>query len=354
LFREMGLVVTLILLNSPRLFGSNGEQALLDAAIHPAFDWDCGQAFISAFNMRAEDGQNLYRAFVEFLAGRYAKGGPVGGAIVSNEVDSQYVWGNAGEMPVAEYAREYCQAMRLAFLCGRRRAAKWRVYLSLDHYWRGLAHDVTQPLRYYPGRDMLDAIAHWSAAEGDFPWGVAHHPYPENLAWPDFWHDRSPDFTFSTPRITFKNLEVLPAYLAQPHLLHCGAPRRVIFSEQGFNSQGGALRGLTERMGEAGYVLAYLKARRQPTVDLMTHHAYLDNPREFGLNLGIRRYDAGHPAHIGEKKPIWYAVRDMDSPAEPARVASARAFIGEELFDYLLDPPLVRGERDTSRDGQFG
>ena len=44
----------------------------------------------------------------------------------------------------------------------------------------------------------------------------------------------------------------------------------------------------------------------------------------------------------------------MDTPEESAVVKKARSFIGEELFDYLLHPPLVYGDRDTSEDDAFG
>lgn len=355
---ERGVLVTLILLNSPRLFGSTGEQALLDTVIHPAFDWTCKDAFISAFDMQTEDGQRYYRAFVEFLAERYTRAdrlyGRVGGAIISNEVDSQYVWGNAGEMPVTQYAQEYTQAMRLAWICGQKHAGYFRVYASLDQHWCGSAHDIRHPLRYYEGRTVLEEIAACSARDGDFGWHVAYHPYPEDLRWPDFWNDRAVDFTYSTRKITFKNMEVLAAYLAQERFRYRNKPRRIIFSEQGFNSQDGPLMELTEQMGEAGYVLAYMKARNMPTVDMFMHHAYVDNPHEFGLNLGIRRYDPNAPMHAGEKKPIYDAVKDMDTDAENDRVEKARGFIGEALFDYLLDPPLVHGDRDLSKDNEFG
>ncbi|MEE1199812.1 MAG: DUF5722 domain-containing protein [Christensenellales bacterium] len=354
---RQGVLVTMILLNSPRLFGSTGEQALLNTCTHPCFDWNSEEAFISAFNMRTSEGQGLYRAFVEFLAERYTrpdgKYGRVAGAIISNEVNSQYIWGNAGEMDVADYAAEYALALRLAWLCGRKHCAHFRVYLSLDQHWCHDVHNPLYPLRYYPGRTLIEHLASHIQETGDFPWCVAYHPYPEDLRWPDFWHDRAPDFTFSTPKITFKNIEVLEAYLSQPHMRYRSMPRRIIFSEQGFNTQDGPLQSLTERMGEAGYVLAYLKARKMDTVDMMMHHAYVDNPREFGLNLGIRRYDPEAPHHAGEKKPIYDAIRDMETSEEPRRIKKARAFIGEALFDYLLNPPLTYGDRDTSRDNEF-
>ncbi len=355
---DNGILVTMILLNSPRLFDSTGEKELLEKCIHPGYDWNCSDAYISAFNMRTEEGQGLYRAFVEFLVERYTredrKYGFVGGAIISNEIDSQYVWGNAGEMTVAEYTAEYLQAMRQAWLCGRKHCAYFRVYLSLDQHWCGSMHNPRFPLRYYQGREVVENLAAHEKASGEFPWHIAYHPYPEDLRWPDFWHDRAPDFTFTTPKITFKNMEMLEAYLSQPHLLYRGTPRRIIFSEQGFNSHSGPLQSLTERMAEAGYVLAYLKARQMKTVDMLMHHAYVDNPHEFGLNLGIRRYDPNAPHHAGEKKPIYYAVRDMDTERETERVEKARAFIGAELFDYLLHPPVEYGDRDMSKDSEFG
>ena len=351
-------MMTMILLNSPRLFGSTGEKALLEACVHPRYDWACPNAYISAFDMETEEGQGYYAAFVSFLAERYTrpdrKYGHAVGAIISNEVNSQYIWGNAGEMPVETYAREYAQALRLAWLCGQRFCRHFRVYISLDQFWCGANFDPSQKNRYYSGRRMLELLAAYGREEGDFPWNVAYHPYPEDLRWPDFWHDRAPDFTFSTPKITFKNMEVLEAFLSQEAFLYQGAPRRIIFSEQGFNSQNGPMRELTERMAAAGYVLAYLKARKMKTVDLFTHHATVDNPHEFGLNLGMFRYDPDAPSHLGEPKPIFESFAAMETDREAGAVEKARAFIGPALFDFLLDPPLLYGERDTSQDDAFG
>ena len=351
-------MTTMILLNSPRLFGSTGEKALLDICIHPRYDWNCSNAYISAFNMETEEGQEMYMAFVSFLCDRYTrpdgKYGLAVGAIVSNEVNSQYVWGNAGEMPVEEYTAEYAQALRLTWLCGQRYASFFRVYISLDQFWCGTNFDPSQKTRYYCGRRMLELLAKYGCEDGDFPWDVAYHPYPEDLRWPDFWHDRAPDFTFSTPKITFKNMEVLEAFLSQEAFLYKGAPRRIIFSEQGFNSQNGPMQALTERMAAAGYVLAYLKARKMKTVDMFTHHATVDNPHEFGLNLGMFRYDPKAPHHIGEPKPIFESFAAMETEKESETIENARNFIGPELFDFLLNPPLLYGERDTSQDGAFG
>ena len=355
---EMGLITTLILLNCPHGFGCSGkDKRLLDIAVHPDYDWNFHDAFISAFNVEQEDGLGYYGAFVEFLAERYTRSdrryGFAPGMIISNEVDSQYVWGNAGDKTCREYFEEYTQAMRHAWHCARKHYANMRIYTSFDHYWDGLCHNVTQPTRYYPSRQCVEEIARCCRRDGDFDWNVAFHPYPEDLSWCNFWMDRSPNFTFSTPRITFKNMEMLEAYMGQPHMRYRGAPRRIIFSEQGFNSRGDGLKEITEEWAAAAYVLAYMKARKMKTLDLFTHHAYRDNPHEFGLNLGVRRYDPDAPGGLGECKPIYYAIEDMDTEREPERIEKARKVIGEALFDYLLDPPIQTGERDNSLDGDF-
>jgi hypothetical protein len=348
---QRGAVVTAILLNAPKLFDSSKEEALLKQIVHPGYDWESKSTYISAFPMSTSQGQGFYKAFVEFLVERYAredaKYGRMCGMIISNEVNSQYIWGNAGEMEVGDYAREYTTAMRLAWLCAKKHYSNFRIYVSLDHLWT-ITFDPKYPRRYYKGRDIIDHLNRYSKLEGDFDWNVAYHPYPENLMYPDFYNDRSVTFDFATPRITFKNIEMLPAYLSQKEYLYKNLPRRIILSEQGFNSKGDAF---SEKQGAAAYCLAYQKVKRLSTIDLMTHHAYLDNPYEFGLNLGIRRRNAD--GTIGEAKPIYYMMKDMDTEKEEERIAWTRQFIGEELYDSLLSPQIIYGEADKSKETEF-
>ena len=49
---------------------------------------------------------------------------------------------------------------------------------------------------------------------------IAHHPYPENLFECRFWRDKTATLKPDTPRITFKNIELLPQILKQPELLY--------------------------------------------------------------------------------------------------------------------------------------
>ncbi|NLV74946.1 MAG: hypothetical protein GXY52_09765 [Chloroflexi bacterium] len=342
-------------INGAFLIGERADAEVVEIIQHPKYDYDFPAAYMSAFNVRTEEGLDHFCACTDFLVERYSREDRRYGWCLSfemgNEVTSQYIWNNAGEMSCEQFMEEYTTIMRLAWLLSRKHYANFRIHTSFDQYFSG-RHVPAEPRRYYGMRECIDNIAKYCARDGDFPWNIATHPYPENLSFPDFYHDREPTFAFTTRRVTFKNLEVMPAYMAQEHLLYRGQPRRILFPEQGFNSRDNET--YTELEGAHGYCLAYLKIRQQPTIDLFLHHSYMDNPWEFGLNLGIRRFggqDANGKYIAGEPKPIYYVMRDMDTPAETQRVAEARAFIGEELFDALLSPPKVTEDIDRSREG---
>lgn len=341
--------LSLILLTSPRLFGGDNNPLLNSMAIHPNYD---KEGFISAFNMHTEDGVAYYGAFLDYLASRYmredAQYGRITGFILSNEVDAQWIWGNAGEMPVEDYVKEYTGALRLAWQTAQKYYSEGRAYISLTHLFN-ISFDPAKPLRFYKGREVLEHLNSNALRDGNFGWNVAYHPYPEDLRYPDFWNDRTTSFDFSTPRITFKNIEVLPAFMAQEHLLYRGEPRRIIFSEQGFNSYDAA----SEELGFAGYCLAFKKIEKQPTIEAFIFHSYADNKHEFGLNLGLRR-SSDDPDVLGEAKPAWYAFRDMGTEREAAAIEKAKAIIGEQVWNQILNPQVLAGIRDTTKENEFG
>ena len=343
---------TAILLNAPRLFDSRKEEALLKKVIHPDFEWDREDAFISAFPMENEESRGYYEAFVSFLAERYmrddARYGRLTGFIVSNEVNSQCVWGNAGQKTVEDYVREYTKALKLTWETSHKYWEQAEVYVSLDHFWQECFRPL-EPLSTYPGRTVIDLVSDYAKEMGDFGWGVAYHPYPEDLNYPDFYNDRIPTFYFDTKIITFKNMEVLHEYFGQERLLYQGERRPIIFSEQGFHA---GTSHFTENQGAAAYVLAYQKMKKLPGILWMTHHAYVDNLHEFGLHLGIReRNEDGTP---GRKRPIYYVIRAMGTEEEAWFVQWARTFIGEELFDSLLTPVVHAEDSDKSVETEFG
>jgi hypothetical protein len=136
-------------------------------------------------------------------------------------------------------------------------------------------------------RPLLDLFAELAAGEGDFEWGVAYHPYPQDLRNPDTWKDADVSMDFETPYITPKNLEVLPAYLTQPRFLYQGkTPRAILFSEQGFNTP--TLGQEDQRRQVAGLIYTFRKLPQLPTVEAWHLHRYQDMPDgEGGLRLGI-------------------------------------------------------------------
>jgi Family of unknown function (DUF5722) len=190
--------------------------------------------------------------------------------------------------------------------------------------WTTSGTFADQPLRYYRGRDIVDGLAARCASGGDFDWSVAFHPYPEDLSKADFWNDGSATDAFETPRITFKNLEQLPAYLDQPRLRYQGRRRAIILSEQGFHSEP-TPEG--EEVQAAAYALAYEKVARTEGIESFILHAHVDHRDEFDLNLGLWRRDpeSADPNAPGSPKPIHAVFRDIDGPRQAELVAWARS-----------------------------
>ena len=236
-FTEAGINVTPIVLNYfPR--DAPTDDPLLD----PRTDRKEAPNTLAAFNLSTERGARLYRAVFLFLAKRYsepdARYGRVSGFIVGNEIQSHWHWYNLGRVGKEELTRQYADALRLAWLAVRSVHSGLRVYVSMDPHWSS-AYEA--PDRTMPGRYLLDRLNALGKSEGDYDWHVAHHPYPEGLFDPVFWDDEEAGLGFDTPLITFKNLEVLTAYLKLPDQQYRSpangraVTRRVILSEQGFN-----------------------------------------------------------------------------------------------------------------------
>ena len=57
---------------------------------------------------------------------------------------------------------------------------------------------------------------------------------------------------------------------------------------------------------------------------------------------------------MGERKPIFESIRDMDTEREAERIRISREFIGADLFDYLRNPPLTHADTDDSLATDFG
>lgn len=328
---DHGVVVYLILLvyESPR---AEVNRLLL----HPRYD-RAAPNHLGAFNTETEEGRLWLRATIEFLSQRWSRPdqqfGRAAGYIVGNEVNSHWWWSNMGRVTMQEFANDYLRALRLIHGAVRRNAPWARVYVSLDHHW-GIRYPAGDETQCFAGKELIDYLARTarSESEGDFDWHLAYHPYPENLFEPRFWNDQSALQTPDTPRITFKNLEVLTQYLQREELLFEGKPRRVILSEQGFHTPDGPDG---EAIQAAAYCAAYRKVAALDGVDAFILHRHVDHPHEGGLRLGLRRFLPGE-REPRPAKLIYECFRRADGPGWEGAFQFALPIVGIDKWEKIV------------------
>jgi hypothetical protein len=325
---DAGVNVSLILL----AYANNNPAR--DVLLHPWYDASAPNK-LGAFNVRTAEGVKWLRAAMEFLAERYSRPdaahGQVWGYIVGNEVNSHWHWYNLGNARPDLVAQEYEKAVRLVHLAVRKFSPSARVYLSLEHHWN-VAYERNQ-FRTCTGRGLLEDFNRFAQMNGNYDWHLAFHPYPENLNNPRTWEDKSATPTPDTPRITFRNLHLLPAYLSQPDLLYYGQHRRIILSEQGFNSLG-TLESELEQA--AAYCYAYRKVEAIAGIDSFIYHRHVDHSHEGGLNLGLWRRQPDSIATPASQKPIYRAFQAADTVEWPAVFDFALPIIGIKRWDEIM------------------
>ncbi|WP_147304702.1 DUF5722 domain-containing protein [Thermasporomyces composti] len=327
---DNGQVVNLILL----VYRSSNPNSAAHVLIHPDADLENGGP-VFGFNTVTAEGVAYFTAAMEFLAQRYTREdqayGRAVGFIVSNEVDAQWTWSNSGDKTLEEFLEAHSRAVRIVWQATRKAYTGARTYISLTHCWTtvcGANPDPERPTRYYKGRDVIDVLNAMTKRTGDFPWYVAYHPYPENLFDPAFWEDESALPSFDTPRITFKNIEVLPEYLAQPELTYQGERRRVILSEQGCHTPDDSEAG--EKLQAACYAYAYYKIRFLDTIDAFILHRHVDHKQEGGLRLGLWTWDEERPegSPPGRRKYVYDVFRLIDTARSTQVTEFAKEIVG--------------------------
>ncbi len=326
---DHGVVVTLILL--PYQTANPVVNRIL---IHPLCITNAPN-HLGNFNTVTDEGRRWLTALLEFCAERWSRPdqqyGRVSGYILGNEVNSHWWWANMGRVSMTEFADDYLRTLRLANTAIRRESSWARVYISMEHHWN-IHYAAGDDHQTFPGRAFLDYFARQARAGGDFDWNIAYHPYPENLFEPRFWNDKTATTNvLTTPRITFKNLELLPAYLRRPELLYDGQPRHIILSEQGFHTPAGPDG---ETIQAAAFCYAYKKIERLDGIDAFILQRHVDNAGEGGLLFGLR----GNQPRAGDphpKKKIYDCFRAADTPQWPAAFAFALPIIGLTNWDEV-------------------
>lgn len=316
---ERGWMVSAIVLLPPVRQAPAG--AWIREAAHP--DADPGAAFVMP-NFTTRAGANAWAAAMDFLTERYSR--PDGGYgrvhhwIMHNEINSGFFWTSAGNKTSITYLDLYQKSMRVASLLARQYDPNAKPFISLDHCWT-----ARPDTRCHAARDLLDHLADFSRKEGNFPWGIAFHPYPQDIANPRTWLDSQATFDFSTPFLTYKNIEVLDAWARQPRVMFRGTPREIQLTEQGLNSPDYQESTLADQA--AGMAYAWKKIEPLTTITAFQYHLWADDHGEGGLRLGLRKF-ADDPADPHGTKPIWNLYKAIDTPDWDAASQFAKPILG--------------------------
>jgi hypothetical protein len=320
-----GWMVSAIVLMPPVRDAPPG--AWIREAAHP--EADPGGIFVLP-NFTSREGVNAYAAAMDFLTERYARPdgayGRVHHWIMHNEINSGFFWATAGAKTLTTYMELYQKSMRVACLLARQYDPNAKPLISLDHCWT----HCPDP-RAYPARGLLERLAAFSRKEGDFPWGIAFHPYPQDIANPRTWEDAQARFDFDTPFVTFRNLEVLDAWAERPDVAFRGRePREIQFTEQGLNSPDYSERSLRDHA--AGLAYAWQKIKRMKHATAFQYHLWTDEPSEGGLRLGLRKFadDPGDPRGF---KPAWHLFQALGTDREEAACRFALPVTGLAAWD---------------------
>lgn len=297
---------------------------------HPGY---LPEGHYSMANMSSKEGFEYYAAIMDYLAHRYSlPGKPYGHIdhwIIHNEVNAGWVWTNMGKVPPLIFMNEYQKSMRMVYYLARKYNSTSKVFISLTHYWA----QFNDP-HFYRGSELMDILLDYSKKEGDFDWAVAIHPYPQNLFNPKSWLDKKVDYTFNTPMITFKNVEVIDKWVEQPYTLYKGKYIRPIwFSEQGLNSLDYSNVRLEEQA--AGMAYAWEKLKRLKNVEAFQYHNWVDNKREGGLRIGLRRFPEDSAAPMGVK-PIWDVFKAAGTNQEAEAFRFAKKIIGISDWEEIM------------------
>ena len=321
------IVNAIVLIAPERSFADKAAGRLFE---HPDFD---PAGIYTMPNMTTLESLNLYAAAIDFLAERYSrpdkKYGRVYHWIAHNEVDAGWVWTNAGIKTPLRFMDIYIKSMRLLYYTARKYSPHPEVFITLTHYWQSRHNEYC-----YPSAQLLELLVDYTQAEGDFKWGVAHHPYPQSLFEPKSWLDDQATIDYDTPQITFKNLEVLDAWIKQPRALYQGKIKRTVFlSEQNPNSKDYSEEALREQAAGMAYAMKKLEAC--DGIDAYQMHGWFDQRAEGGLRIGVRRFmdDETDP---GGRKPAWFVFQAFGTDREDEVFEFAKDIIGIDDWDQVI------------------
>ena len=280
-------------------------------------------------NMTTAKAFNLSAAALEHMASTHCYSGKrISHWIMHNEVDFANEWTNMGSQPMLRYIDRYIKSMRICYNIVRQYDQNASVLASYTHNW-------TKADGAYAPKVMLEKTVEYSNAEGDFRWGVAYHPYPQDLTKPAFWvNDTQATYSMDSKYITFKNLEVLDAWIKQKANLYKGTTKRLLsLSEQGTNSPSYSESDLA--LQAAGGSWAWKKVSKLDGIDAIQWHNWADNKAEGGLRIGLRTFDEGSVQSM-TPKPVWYVWKAAGTAEEDTVLDQYKTTLGIIDWDSIL------------------
>ena len=302
------MVVSAIVLIRPSANDAAGA-----ALNHPEAD---GGIYVMP-DLTTRRGAQVYAFVLDRIAERYrhpqrASGG-ISNWIVHNEIDFHSVWTNMGRQPPELATETYYRSLRMVHNAARQHYPHARTFASLTHHWNAPAE---RSVRRLAPRELVESLQRFSQREGDFAWGVAYHPYPEDLFAETAWNDTRINDTLDTPLITIQNLGVLDRFLRQPRMRSSeDEPRPVLLSEQGFHTADYSEDAQAKQAGSLWYAMQ--RVRRFPNIESFHYHRWIDHPDEGGLLLGLRRLPSPEHPH-GKKKRSWHVYKAIGTDEELA------------------------------------
>lgn len=280
-------------------------------------------------NLTTAKAFNLYAAALEHMASTHCTpGNRISHWIMHNEVDFANEWTNMGDQPMMRYLDRYIKSMRICYNIARQYDQNASVLGSYTHCWTVAAGN-------YAPKKMLEATVAYSEAEGDFRWGVAYHPYPQDLTKPSFWvNDTQATYSLNSKYVTFKNLEVIDAWIRQKENFYKGKTKRVLFlSEQGTNSPSYSESDLT--LQAAGGAWAWKKVSKLDGIDAIQWHNWADNKAEGGLRIGLRTFAEGSVSNL-TPKPVWYVWKAAGTAEEDSVFDQYKTTLGISDWDSII------------------
>lgn len=281
-------------------------------------------------NLTTAKAFNLYAAALEHMASTHCTpGNRISHWIMHNEVDFANEWTNMGDQPMMRYLDRYIKSMRICYNIVRQNDQNASVLGSYTHCWAKADGSFAPKM-------MLEKTVEYSSAEGDFRWGVAYHPYPQNLTKPSFWiDDTQATYSLNSKYVTFKNLEVIDAWIRQKENFYKGKTKRVLFlSEQGTNSPSYSESDLA--LQAAGGAWAWKKVSKLDGIDAIQWHNWADNKAEGGLRIGLRTFAEGSVSNL-TPKPVWYVWKAAGTAEEDSVFDQYKTTLGISDWDSILN-----------------